>query len=380
MTDQTGLVALDLPRWPNITDEDIAAAEDVLRSGVLNMRSSAVVRAFEAKFGGYHGGHKAVVVANGTAAIHLALIACDIGPGDEVIVPTHTFVGAAAPVLYAGATPVFADVDEVTHCVSVATVEPLITPQTRAVTVVHLNGYPVDIDPLLSILAPQGIVVIEDCAQALGSTSRGIPVGTFGRVSTFSFFEQKVITAGGEGGAVVTNDGALADRLDLLRQHAEASRTADDARFWSHELGYNYRLSPVQTAIVSSQFDRLGDLVRRQRRNAHLYAEVLRDETRLVLPVEPQAGQHSFWRYAVRVTREAGVPAGEIADRLQRRGIPSRLRYPFPVHVQPPFDDRSCLSMAERLSHELITLPVHATMDACHVERVAEAVIQVLDE
>lgn len=351
----------------------------MLRSGVLNMRGSSVVREFEAAFGRHHRDQHAFVVANGTVAIHLALRGCGIGPGDQVVVPTHTFVGSVAPILYTGATPVFVDVDEATHCLSAETVEPRLTSATRAVIVVHLNGYPVDLEPLRALLEPRGIVLIEDCAQALGSSTRGEPVGTVGLVSTFSFFEQKIITAGGEGGAVVTGDPELAARIDLLRQHSESPRSADDSRFWSHELGYNYRLSPVQTAVLSAQFERLDSLVERQRRNAAAYTKALQGDERLALPVSPADGVHSFWRYPVRILPGAGVPAAEVADRLRERGVPSRLRYPFPVHVQPPFADPTSLPVAEALSDELITIPVHATMNEHHVSLVVEVLLDVLD-
>ena len=189
------------PRWPHLGPEDVSAVAEVLDSGKLTQLTGPAVADFERAFAAWHGAKHCVATSSGTTAIHTALIALRVEAGDEVIVPAHTFIASATPVMHQRATPVFADVDERTYCISADSARELITDKTRAIIAVHLNGHPADLDPLLEIARPRGIAVIEDAAQAHGATYRGRKVGTIGDAGCFSFWEDKIITSGGEGGA-----------------------------------------------------------------------------------------------------------------------------------------------------------------------------------
>src|SRR3990172_2473515 len=199
------------PPWPALGDEDVSAVADVLRSGALTQLSGGAVAAFEEAFAAWNGVPHCVATSSGTTAIHTALAALDIGPGDEVIVPAHTFIASATPVLHQRAVPVFADVDPGTYCLSPENLAERVTSRTKAIVAVHLNGHPADLEALLALAEPRGIALIEDCAQAHGALFNGRKVGTIGRVGCFSFWEDKIMTTGGEGGAVLAGGAALAE-------------------------------------------------------------------------------------------------------------------------------------------------------------------------
>ena len=255
------------PPWPLLGDDDVAAVAEVLHSGKLTQLTGGAVPAFEEAFAAWHGVKHCVATSSGTSAIHTVLAALDIGLGDEVIVPAHTFIASATPVLHQRATPVFADVDERTFCVSPASVAEQITERTKAVIAVHLNGHPVDMDALLALAEPRGIAVIEDAAQAHGALYKGRKVGTIGRTGCFSFWEDKIITTGGEGGCVITDDDALAERMRRIRHHGEGPVEGERA-YYHLEIGYNYRMSSLHAATGLVQLRRLEKYLDARRRNA----------------------------------------------------------------------------------------------------------------
>ncbi|MBZ6474056.1 DegT/DnrJ/EryC1/StrS family aminotransferase [Streptomyces griseocarneus] len=367
----------ELPRWPQLSDDDIEAAVAALRSNRLVGLSNSVVEEFESALAAGQGVGHAVAVSTGTAAVHLALHALDVGPGDEVIVPTHTFIGSASPVTYLGARPVFADVTPDTHCLDPDSVKSLITERTKAIVVVHINGCAADMEALAAVGAAAGVPVIEDMAQALGTQIGGRPVGGFGDLACVSLFEQKVITSGGEGGAVLTNNPAYAERVRRLRSHGEGPIEGRPGLIWAHEVGYNYRLTTVQAAVGLSQHARLGAMVEARRNNAARLSERLAGVEGLELPVEPENTVHAFWKYVVRaVPGDGRPPAAEIAATLRSRGVPVLLRYPFPLHQQPAFDGHQDVSLpvAERLSQELLALPSHPALTEGHLDHIADEV------
>lgn len=367
----------DLPRWPQLADNDIEAAVAALRSNRLAGSGNSTVQDFESALAAGQGVEHAVAVSTGTAAVHLALHALDVGPGDEVIVPTHTFIGSASPVSYLGARPVFADVTPDTHCLDPDSVKALLTERTKAIVAVHINGCAADMEALSAVGAAAGVPVIEDMAQALGTRSGGRPVGGFGDLACVSLFEQKVITSGGEGGAVLTNNPGYAERVRRLRSHGEGPIKGRPGLIWAHEVGYNYRLTSVQAAIGLAQHARLQELVEARRHNAARLSERLAGVDGLELPVEPAGTTHAFWKYVVRVVPGEGrPPAAEIAATLRSRGVPVLLRYPFPLHKQPAFAEHQGVSLpvAERLSQELLALPSHPGLVEGHLDHVADEV------
>ncbi|WP_229894244.1 DegT/DnrJ/EryC1/StrS family aminotransferase [Streptomyces glebosus] len=348
-----------------------------MRSNRLVGLGNSVVEEFESALAAGQGVEHAVAVSSGTAAVHLALHALDVGPGDEVIVPAHTFIGSASPVTYLGARPVFADVTPDTHCLDPDSVKSLLTGRTKAIVAVHINGCAADMKALSAVGAAAGVPVIEDMAQALGTGIGGRPVGGFGDLACVSLFEQKVITSGGEGGAVLTNNPAYAERVRRLRSHGEGPIEGRPGLIWAHEVGYNYRLTSVQAAVGLAQHARLGAMVEARRRNAARLSERLVGVDGLELPVEPEGTVHAFWKYVVRVVPAAGrPPAAEIAATLRSRGVPVLLRYPFPLHKQPAFAEHQGVSLpvAERLSQELLALPSHPGLAKGHLDHVADEV------
>ncbi|MFI0260593.1 DegT/DnrJ/EryC1/StrS family aminotransferase [Streptomyces sp. NPDC017056] len=369
--------SIELPRWPQLSDEDIEAAVAALRSNRLVGLGNSVVTDFEAALAAGQGVEHAVAVSTGTAAVHLALHALDVGPGDEVIVPTHTFIGSASPVTYLGARPVFADVTPDTHCLDPDSVKALLTERTKAIVVVHINGCAADMEALSALGAEAGVPVIEDMAQALGTRIGGRPVGGFGDLACVSLFEQKVITSGGEGGAVLTNNPAYAERVRRLRSHGEGPIEGRPGLIWAHEVGYNYRLTSVQAAVGHAQHKRLDAMVEARRHNAAYLTERLGGIDGLELPVEPENTVHAFWKYVVRVAPGGGrAPAAEVAATLRSRGVPVLLRYPFPLHRQPAFAEHQGVSLpvAERLSQELLALPSHPGLGEKHLDHIADEV------
>ncbi len=366
------------PPWPALGDDDVAAVEQVLRSGRLTQLSEGSVAAFEQAFAAWHGVKHCIAASSGTTAIHLALAALDIGPGDEVIVPDHTFIASATPVLHQRATPVFADVDSQTYCISAESVAERITPRTRAVIAVHLNGHPADLDALLALAQPQGIAVIEDAAQAHGALYNGRKAGTIGRLGCFSFWEDKIITTGGEGGAVITNDDALAERMRRLRHHGEGP-VAGERQYYHLEMGYNYRMTAMQAATGLVQLRRLDEYLEARRRNAAYLSERLGEIDAVEPPFVAPYAVHSYYKYICRLRPQA-LPCdiGEFVRAVAAEGVPISRRYPTPLHQQPVFRDsgfgEAHCPVAERLAGELFTLLVHPTVTTADLDDVVRAI------
>ena len=352
------------PPWPALGDDDVNAVADALRSGGLTQLTGAAVAAFEEAFAAWNGAAHCVATSSGTTAIHTALAALNIGPGDEVIVPAHTFIASATPVLHQRATPVFADVDPDTYCLSPESVAERISPKTKAIIAVHLNGHPADLDALLALAEPRGIVVIEDCAQAHGALYKGRKVGTLGRVGCFSFWEDKIMTTGGEGGAVITKDGSLAVRMRRIRHHGEGPVEGERA-YYHLELGYNYRMTSMQAATGLVQLRRLDGYLEARRRNAAYLTERLPALAVIEPPPVAPYAVHSYYKYVCHLP--TGAPGPEIdafVRAVAAEGVPVQRRYPTPLPRQPVFagfGGPPC-PVAERLAGELVTLLVHPTL------------------
>jgi perosamine synthetase len=369
------------PAWPALTDEDIEAVSQVLRSGRLTQLTGGTVAVFEEAFAAWHGVKHCVATSSGTTAIHTALAALDVGPGDEVIVPAHTFIASATPVLHQRATPVFADVDDRTFCISPQSVEERITGRTKAIIAVHLNGHPADLDALISLAEERGIAVIEDAAQAHGALYKGRKVGTIGRLGCFSFWEDKIMTTGGEGGCVITNDDSLAERMRRIRHHGEGPLEGERA-YYHLELGYNYRMSSLHAATGLVQLKRLDSYLDARRRNAAYLTERLGEVENVDPPIVADYAVHSYYKYICRLAPEAGIDIGTFVRAVAAEGIPVSRRYPTPLPKQPVF--RDCASAgppcptAERLAGELFTLLVHPTVTTADLDDVVTAVRKVL--
>jgi perosamine synthetase len=340
-----------------------------LESGWIS-GSGEFVNLFEQQFAEYCGTRHAITVANGTVALHLALLALDIGPGDEVIVPDLTYIASANAVTYCGAKPVFVDVDPVTWCIDVGDVERKITPATRAIMPVHLFGHPADMDPLCTLASAGNIHVVEDAAEAHGAEYKHRRIGGHGTIATFSFYGNKIITSG-EGGMITTNDDVLAQRMRILRgQGMDPNR-----RYWFPTIGFNYRMTNVQAAIGVAQMERINYFVDRRRWVARMYQQHL-EHTDITLPTEAAWAKNVFWLYSVCVPED--VDRDAIMADLAELGIETR---PFfvPMHACPPYLDQEGdrrYPVSTRIANRGISLPSSATLDEGDIARVASQLVK----
>ncbi len=347
---------------PYIGSEEKAAVLEVLESGML-AQGPRTAR-FEERFAQLCGVKQAIATSSGTTALHIALLASGIGPGDEVITTPFTFIASTNSILFCGARPVFVDIDEETFNINPALIEKAITPRTKAILPVHLYGYLCDMDALQAIASRHGLKIIEDACQAAGAAYRGKAAGSFG-VGCFSLYATKNITSG-EGGMVVTDDDALAEKCRLLRNHGM------QRRYYYDQLGYNFRMSDLHAAIGLAQIDRLAELTARRRANAAYLNAHLKT---VITPKVKQDYDHVWHQYTVRLShgrdREAAV------KQLNEAGIGTGIFYPMPVHQQSYIQEKLgtvTLPIAEQLAKEVISLPVHPHLSQADLETIVREV------
>jgi dTDP-4-amino-4,6-dideoxygalactose transaminase len=342
-----------------IEDEVTAAVRGVLESGQFVLGPE--VDAFERELAAHCRAAYAVGTSSGTSALHLALLAAGIGPGDEVITVPFTFVATVAAIEYTGARPVLVDVRPDSLTMDPALVEAAITPRTRAIVPVHLYGQPADMDPILEIAAARGLRVIEDACQAHGAEHRGRRVGALGDLGCFSFYPGKNLGACGEGGAVVTNDPGLAQTVRSLRHWGQARR-------YVHELkGFNYRLEELQAAILRVKLRHLDDWTEARRAHALRYDRLLAGV--VPTPVELPGVRHVYHVYAIRTDARERLERALAAD-----GVQTGIHYPVPVHLQPAWADlgyrAGAFPVAERAAREVLSLPMYPELPGHDIERV----------
>ena len=327
----------------------------------------AHVEDFEADFAEWTGSEHAIGVSSGTAALELALRALEIGPGDEVIVPTNSFIATAEAVSAVGATPRLVDVDEETALLNAEILAAALTPRTRCVIPVHLYGRTVEMDPLLALCEERGVAVVEDACQAHGALYRGRPAGSMGAAGCFSFYPTKNLGAWGDGGAVVSRGTELAKRVRLLRSHGEGRRH-------QHQMpARTDRLDALQAAILRVKLARLDDANQRRREAGEALHEALAGSA-VTLPAPcAEEGDHVFHLFVVR-----SESRDELREHLEATGVSSAIHYPTPIHLQPAYahlDLRpGSLPVAERLAAESCSLPIFPTITADEIERIAAAV------
>jgi perosamine synthetase len=341
---------------PIITREMEEAVVQALRGDpyILADRTKDFERAFREFIGTSH----AVAVSSGTAALHLALLAAELGTGDEIIMPANAYPPVADCIRLVGARPVLVDVDERTGCLDPSLVEPSITPRTRAVIPLHMYGHPTDMDPLMELARANNLLVIEDAAHALGSRYRGRMTGSIGQLAIYST-GRKHITTAGIGGMVTTNNGEWAERIERLRNHGRDEREQQDLRQMDRVtlLGFNYRQSEVLAALGELQVQKLPSWNEERRANAARYRERFAALDGLIRPLdELEWAQHSYLHFPIRVARR-----DELAAFLNERGVESHFIYPVPVHKQRLHADHvvvpsSGLPVSERLTAEVLTL------------------------
>ncbi|MGD0948050.1 MAG: DegT/DnrJ/EryC1/StrS family aminotransferase [Candidatus Binatia bacterium] len=357
---------------PDVGEEEALAVAAAVRRGEISGTFGESIAKFERAFASYCGAAHGVAVTSGTAALHLAAAALDLGPGDEVLVSASTNIATALAIYHVGATPVPIDSEPTTWNLDLDQVEASIGPNTKAIFVVHLFGHPVDMDRVGMIARTYGLRVVEDAAEAHGATVRNRKVGSFGDLACFSFYANKHITTG-EGGMVLTNDEALAARLRLLRNLAFSQ-----PRF-RHELaGFNYRMTGYQAAMGLVQMQKLEPVIAAKRRIAGLYNERLGSIRGLQLPTEMPWARHVYWMYGVVVRPEFGPSRDELAALLGERGIDSRTFF-CPMNIQPCFQHidacstRAC-PVAENLWHSGLYLPSSTTLAEADITHIADEI------
>jgi len=342
-------------------DEIDTAINQVLESGWYILGEE--VKTFEKEFAGYVGSSYGIGVGSGTEAIHLALEACGIGEGDEVITVSHTAVATVAGIEMAGATAVLVDVEPDFFTLDVSKLDGAITPRTRAIIPVHLYGLPADLEPIMEVAGRRYLRVIEDCAQAHGALYKGRQVGSFGDMACFSFYPTKNLGALGDGGMVLTNDEELAQKAFLLREYGWAER------YVSHFAGYNSRLDEIQAAILRVKLRHLDKDNSKRRLLTEIYNRALR-ETSLVLPKQRENSVHVYHLYVILSQRR-----DELLAFLREKGISASIHYPVPVHLQPAYNrGRNRLPETERIAKEILSLPLYPELSESDVSLVAEAI------
>jgi perosamine synthetase len=353
---------------PDLGKEELENVDRAVKSGWVSSKGPFVDE-FEEGLSDYIGVRHALAVCNGTVALHLALIALGIGSGNEVLVPSLSFVAVANAVAYTGAKPVFIDSHPDYWCIDPEGVKKNITRRTKAVVLVHLYGHPCDIQPILEIAHSKDLCVVEDCAEAHGAEYKGKKVGSFGDVSCFSFYGNKIITTG-EGGMCLTNNRDVAEKMRILRGHGMNPKK----RYWHDVVGFNYRMTNLQAALGVAQLRKIGRLVERKREIAKKYRELLGEDNAVIHAPEMSWARNVYWLYSILL--DASLRE-RVMKALGRQGIETRPFF-YPIHTMPPHKRSSRLPTAERLSARGMNLPSGPRIGNEEVYTVASSVKRAL--
>jgi dTDP-4-amino-4,6-dideoxygalactose transaminase len=389
------LLNTSLSPWPSYTEEEVSAVAGVIASNRVNYWTGEETRRFEEEFAQWTGSRRAVALANGTLALELALKGLGIGAGDEVVVTPRTFIASISCVVLAGAIPVFADVDLDSGAISPATIRPAMTKSTRAIIPVHLGGWPADMPGIMALAEARGIKVIEDCAQAHGAAIGGRMVGSFGHVGAWSFCQDKIITTGGEGGMVTTDDEDLWSAMWSYKDHGKSWEAVYDREHapgfrWLHEsFGSNWRMLEVQAAIGRLQLRRMSDWTARRTAIARRFSKALADFPGSIRsPRPPQGVTHAYYRFYAYVLPD-GLKDGWTRDRIvaevNARGIPLAHGSCSEAYLEKAFDGTDFrplqrLPAARELGETSLMFPTHPTLTDDEVARICDTVRDVLRE
>ena len=351
-------------QYDSIKEEVDRAIADTLERGWFILGEN--VREFEKEFAGYCGVKHASGVASGTDALHISLLACGVGNGDEVITTSLSAIASAFAVTYTGAKPVFTDIDPETFNMDVADMERRITKKTKAIIPVHLYGNPCDMDPIMEIAEKRGLVVIEDCAQAHGAEYKGRKVGSIGHIAAFSFYPTKNLGAYGDGGAVLTDSDELAEKVEMLRNYGQKTR------YYHLMKGFNSRLDELQAAILRVKLRKLDQWNDSRRSNAHLYDKLL-EQSDVVTPAEKEYAKHIYHLYVIRSKRR-----DELRAWLKANGILTDVHYPIPLPLQEAYKElgfgSGSFPVVEKAVKEIISLPMFPELKNEDIEKVAQSI------
>ncbi|MDW8289327.1 MAG: DegT/DnrJ/EryC1/StrS family aminotransferase [Armatimonadota bacterium] len=380
--------------WPYFEEEEIEAAARVLRSGKVNYWTGEEGRLFEKEFAAFAGCEYAVAVANGSVALELALHALGIGEGDEVVVTSRTFVASASSIVLRGAKPVFADVDPDSQNITAETIRPVLTPRTKAIIAVHLAGWPCEMDEIMALAREHGLWVIEDCAQAHGATYKGRPVGCLGHVAAWSFCQDKIMTTGGEGGMLTTNDRSVWERAWSYKDHGKSYEAVYHRQHppgfrWLHEsFGTNWRMTEMQSAIGRVVLRKVPRWVATRRRYAQIFTEYFQQTPGLRVTIPPDYIGHAYYRYYVFVCPEMLRPdwsRDRIMIELNQKGIPCNVGSCSEVYLEKSFERAGLqppqrLPVAKQLGETSLAFLVHPTLSEENIQEIARTVAKVMRE
>ncbi len=373
----------DFPAWPVCGDDEIAAVERVLRSGRLNYWTGTEGLAFEKEFAAYVGSRYAIALANGTVGLELALAVLNIGPGDEVIVPSRTFIATASSVVARGARPICVDIDRDSQTMTAETIRPHLSSRTKAIIPVHLAGWPCDMQPILELAKRLDLWVIEDCAQAHGAKYRGKPVGTIGDIGVYSFCQDKIMTTGGEGGMLVTDREEIWKQAWSYKDHGKCYDAVHNQQHapgfrWLHKsFGTNWRMTEMQSAIGRIVLRKLDAWVKVRRQNAEFYRKVLSDCDAIRVPQPAVEDYHSFYKFYAFVRPEKLLP-GWNRDRLVAEinalGVPCFTGSCSEIYLEEAFPREwrpaERYSVAKELGETSLMFLVHPGIDSTSINQI----------
>lgn len=380
------------PKWPQFSEDEIAAVASVLHSGQVNYWTGQEGRSFEREYAEALGRDRAIALMNGTVALELSLRMLGIGPGDEVVVTPRSFIASASCVALLGARPVFADIDPVSGNLTAQTIERALTPRTRAVVLVHLAGWPCEMDDILALAEQRRLIVIEDCAQAHGATYKGKEIGSFGYAAAFSFCQDKIITTGGEGGLLATDDEEMWSRAWAFKDHGKSFDAVYKPNHppgfrWLHEsIGTNWRMTEAQAAIGRLQLRKLPEWSAKRRANAALLAQSLSDAPALRIPQPPEHVRHAYYRFYAHLELDrlkSGWDRDRIVAEVNELGVPCFSGSCCEIYREKAFErydlvPEQPLPVASQFALNSIALLVHPTLEAHHIERMSAALRTVL--
>jgi dTDP-4-amino-4,6-dideoxygalactose transaminase len=380
--------------WPYFAEDEVQAAAAVLRSGKVNQWTGEEVERFQEEFAASCGVKHAIALANGSVALELALSTLGIGPGDEVIVTPRTFIASASCAVLQGAIPVFADVDCESQNITAEPIRKVLSPKTKAIIVVHLAGWPCDMDAIMDLARQHNLKVIEDCAQAHGARYKGKPVGSFGHVAAFSFCQDKIMTTGGEGGMLLTDDDAVWSSSWAFKDHGKSYESVHHKKHpngfrWLHDsFGTNWRLTEMQAAIGRVQLRKLEKWVEIRRRNAAILTERFSKLEALRLTIPPPEIFHSYYKYYAFVRPErlkAGWDRDRIMNKIVAEGIPCFSGSCSEIYLEKAFTDsdfrqKERLPVARELGETSLMFLVHPTLSEEGMHVTADAVERALAE
>ncbi|HPW77561.1 MAG: dTDP-3-amino-3,6-dideoxy-alpha-D-galactopyranose transaminase [Candidatus Omnitrophica bacterium ADurb.Bin292] len=378
--------------WPHFEKDEIAAVSRVLKSGKVNYWTGSEGRLFEKEFALFVGCRYAVALANGTVALETALRALGIGPGDDVIVPSRTFIASASCAVMCGARPIVADVDSVSQNITVDTLKAVLTSRTRAIIAVHLAGWPCDMKPIMAFARQRGLKVIEDCAQALGASYQGRPVGSLGHVAAFSFCQDKILTTGGEGGMLTTNDQAIWKKAWTYKDHGKRHGTSSGLKFlprfqWVHDsFGTNGRMTEMQAAIGRVQLRKVRRWVRKRRTHAEILTSYFKKIPAFRITMPTIETGHSFYKYYVFLRPEKlkkGWSRARILRDMNRKGIFCSVGSCGEIYLEKAFRKKNLgpvrrFPVARKLAETSLMFLIHPTLSDRHLRRVGKVVTEIM--